>query len=778
MGEVYRAHDPRLGRDVALKVLPAATANDPAALERFTREARAVAALNHPHIVTIHSTEDAGGIRFITMELVEGRTLDRAIPHGGVSLAQFFDVAIAMADALAAAHQKQILHRDLKPGNVMLTDSGRVKVLDFGLARTLDAVAAGAGDAATRAAVTGEGAIIGTFAYMSPEQIEAKPLDGRSDLFALGIVMYEMLTGERPFRGDSSPAVMAAVIKDRPKRIRDVRDDAPVAVSSLVDRCLEKDAQNRPQSAHDVLLELKVLRTAWEAGSVSTGSNAAPRRRSGKAFAIAAVVVLTAGLAAGGWLVMRRRTVTPEPKPTVAVLPFENLSDGKESYFADGVSEDILNVLARVPELRVTSRSSAFSLKGKNVAVSEVGQRLHVGHVLEGSVRRSENAVRITATLIDVRTDTPVWSETYDRTLDEVVAVQDEIAYAVARQLRRTLTAAAPRPRTVNGHAYDLYLQAMEVSRRAGRDRYEEVERLLKEVVAIDPSFSMAWGALGTSYMNAAAQGGSTHSVDELVAMARETANRAVAADPNFAWPYTVLATIAADYDNDLPAAARALEHALALAPDDSNLLLPAAAFMVRIGRISEAVAIREYVLTLDPLSPFMQFNLGVAYVNAQRYDDAIAATRRSLAISPRRTVAHYVVGNALLLKHDAAGALAEYQQEPSDEWKMCGLPLALDALGRKGEADTALANLIARFQNDSAYNVAQVYAMRGDMDHAFLWLDTAVKNHDGGLSTVVFDPLVARLRGDPRWMTVLKKIGKTPEQLAAIKFNVSLPAE
>jgi TolB-like protein/Tfp pilus assembly protein PilF len=775
MGEVYRAHDPRLGRDVALKVLPATTANDPAALERFTREARAVAALNHPHIVTIYSTEEVAGVRFLTMELIEGRTLDRAIPAGGVSLAQFFDVTIAIADALAAAHQKQILHRDLKPGNVMLTDTGRVKVLDFGLARTIDVVAAGSGDEATRAALTSDNTILGTTGYMSPEQIEAKPLDARSDLFALGVVIYELLAGERPFRGDSSPAVMAAVIKDRPERIGNVRSDVPAALSLLVARCLEKDPRDRPQSAQEVLLELKALRTAWESGALSAGAKAPARRPSGKMLAIAAAVVIVAGLATAGWLVLTRRTTVREERPTVAVLPFADMSEGKESYFADGVSEDILNVLSRVPELRVTSRSSAFSFKGKNVAVSEIAQRLHVGHVLEGSIRRSGNAVRITANLIDVRNDTPVWSETYDRTLDDVVAVQDEIAYAVARQLRRTLTM-APRPRKVNGRAYDLYLQATDVARQARRDRYEEVQRLLKEAVGIDPSFSMAWAVLGTSYMNAAVQGGSNRPTDELVALARDAASRAVAADPNNAWSYTLLSTIASDYDKDLPAAGRALERALALAPDDSALLLPAATFVVRLGRISEAVAIREYALTLDPLSPFGQFNMAVTYLNAERYDDAIAAARRSLAISPHRTVAHYLIGNALLSKHDAAGALAEYQQEPSENWKAYGLPLAFDALGRKEEADAALAFLIANYHDDSAYNIAQIYAMRGDADHAFTWLDTAIEVHDGGLGVVPFDPLVAHLHGDPRWMPFLRKIGKTPEQLAAVKFTFTIP--
>src|SRR5215471_3287164 len=321
MGEVYRAHDDRLGRDVALKILPGTTARDPAALERFTREARAVAALNHPHIVTIHSTEEADGIRFITMELIEGRTLDRVIPAGGVSLAQFFAIATAMADALAAAHQKEILHRDLKPGNVMLTDSGRVKVLDFGLARAPATVASAAGDDATRAALTGEGTILGTAAYMSPEQIEGKPLDGRSDLFALGVVLYELLTGVRPFRGDSSPAVMAAVMKDRPTNIADVRPDVPIGLSRLVDRCLEKNPRDRPQSAQEVLLELKALKSVWESGGAATGSKAAPVRQSHRTLAIALAVSALVIIAIGAYVVSRVRT---RGDVSVAMKPVTN----------------------------------------------------------------------------------------------------------------------------------------------------------------------------------------------------------------------------------------------------------------------------------------------------------------------------------------------------------------------------------------------------------------------------------------------------------------------
>jgi adenylate cyclase len=777
MGEVYRARDAHLGRDVALKILPVATASDPVALERFMREAQTLAALNHPHIVTIYSTEETDGIRFIAMELVEGRTLDRVIPASGVSLAQFFDISIGMADALAAAHQKQITHRDFKPGNVMLTDTGRVKVLDFGLARTVVASMADA-DEATRAALTGQGTILGTTAYMSPEQIESKPLDGRSDLFALGVVMYELLTGERPFRGDSSPAVMAAVIKDRPKLIGEVRGQVPIGVSRLVERCLEKNPRDRPQSAQEVLLELKALKTAWETRSAPASPRAPAVSRLRRILAVATAVLVLAGLAGGGWIALNHRGAQPEGKPTVAVLPFTDMSEGKDQgYFSDGVSEDILNVLSRMPELRVTSRSSAFSFKDRNVEVSEIAKGLNVGHVLEGSVKRSGNAVRITATLVDARMDAPVWTETFDRTLDDVLAVQDEIAYAVARQLRRTLVVSDLRPRKVNGRAYDLYLQALEVRRQSRPDRDDEMQRLLKEALAIDPDFAQAWAALGSAFLNDAMQGMSNRKPADLFGLARDASRRASVIDPNIPWPYATLARVAEIADHDPQLAARYLERGLALAPTDANLLINAANLLLSLGRVSQAVAVGEYVLTLDPLNSVMQFNLGSTYELARRYDDAIAASRRSLAISPKRTVAHYVIGEAMLMKHDGAGALAEFEQEPSDVWKAAGRPMALYAVGREAEANAALSTLIEKYEAGSSYNIARVYALRGASEEAFAWLDKAVTYRDPGVFTTASDPLLETLHGDRRWLPLLRKIGNAPDQLAAVTFTVRIPS-
>ncbi|MHC4991896.1 MAG: protein kinase domain-containing protein [Planctomycetota bacterium] len=405
MGEVYRAHDQRLSRDVAVKVLPEEVASHPDRLARFEREARTVAGLNHPNVVVLHSIEEKDGIRFITMELVEGEPLDVLVTPGGLPLSKILDLAIPLADALVAAHERGVVHRDLKPGNVMVTREGRVKVLDFGLAKLTTAEPGGApGTLAPTAElpISGEGQMLGTVPYMAPEQVRGEAVDARTDLFSLGIILYELATGRRPFRGATSADVLSAILRDAPEPLPSVRAELPAELEHIVSRCLEKDPRGRYQTALDVGNELRLMKKTLDRGPVARPAS---------------------------------RDVA-----SIAVLPFVNRSrDEDDEYFADGLADELLTTLAKIRGLRVAANASSFHFKGKNPTIAEVGEALGVATVLEGSVRKAGNRVRISVHLADVADGYDLWSETYDRTLEDIFAVQDDIARSVVKELRATL---------------------------------------------------------------------------------------------------------------------------------------------------------------------------------------------------------------------------------------------------------------------------------------------------------------------------------------------------
>lgn len=395
MGEVYRAHDDRLERDVALKVLPPDAIADTELLERFVREARALAALNHPHIVTIYSTEEAEGIPFLTMELVQGQPLS-ALIAGGLALPRFFELAVPLADAIAAAHEKQVTHRDLKPANIMVSADGRLKVLDFGLA-TINKPAA---EYETQVALTQQGAILGTLPYMSPEQVEGQTVDHRSDIFSLGVILYEMITGGWPFAGDSQASLASSILRDRPALLDRVRPDVPVDLARLIARCLEKSLANRALSANDVKRALVTLSQSGQAVSD-----------------------------------------TPLVDVSVAVLPFGNLSsDPENDYFSDGLTEELIADLSSVKALRVISRTSAARFKGSTATPREIGDALGVHYILEGSVRKAGANLRITARMIDAWTDTQLWAGKYAGTMHDVFDLQERVSKEIVQALNVTLT--------------------------------------------------------------------------------------------------------------------------------------------------------------------------------------------------------------------------------------------------------------------------------------------------------------------------------------------------
>jgi TolB-like protein/Tfp pilus assembly protein PilF len=492
----------------------------------------------------------------------------------------------------------------------------------------------------------------------------------------------------------------------------------------------------------------------------------------------AAAIVTIAVISAGAFYFSRRpvQSGAAVTDKSVAVLPFVDMSQAKDQeFFSDGISEELLNVLAKVPQLQVAARTSSFSFKGKQIEIPEIARKLHVANVLEGSVRKNGDQVRITAQLVRAAEGYHLWSETYDRKLDDIFKIQDDIAGEVVKQLKVTLLGAAPTVRQTDPKAYTLYLQAVQLGRQQTAEAFMQSDALLKQVLEIDPRYVPAWGELARNFTNKANFGLLPNS--EAYARAREAEEKALAIDPNYALAYSNLGYIA-EGNNDFVNAAKHYERALALDPTDLSVLRNSAAFLQDLGRLQEALAVEEAVVRRDPVNVTALYNLGYSQRFTGQFDAAIASFRSALNLSPGRSQAHYGICVAMLLKGDASAALAEIEQEKSEIWRLLGLPMAYHALRRKTESDAALATLIAKFEKDGPYNIAYVYAFRGEADKAFEWLDKAVQYQDPGLSEIVAENLFENIHSEPRWLPFLRKLGRAPDQLAQIQFKVTLPKE
>jgi TolB-like protein/Tfp pilus assembly protein PilF len=460
---------------------------------------------------------------------------------------------------------------------------------------------------------------------------------------------------------------------------------------------------------------------------------------------------------------------------SIAVLPFEDMSQEKnQEYMSDGIAEELLNLLAKIPELRVIARTSSFAFKDQEVDIADIAKKLNVAHVLEGSIRKSGNTVRITTQLIRTSDSTHVWSESYDRPLDDIFAVQDEIAGAVVEQLKIKLLSAAPKSKPVDPRAYALYLQGRQLDRQGTVASYEQAIALYQQALAIDPGYAEAWSGLAATY---------NHQSDNAIRpfaegypLAREAATSSLAIDAEYAPAHANLGAVAMNFDGDFSASARHFERALALEPANPDIIGDAAYLARSLGRLDDSIALREYAVARDPLNPGGHVQLGVDYLDAGRLDDALSTLRTAAELSPAYSSLHYRIGLALLLKGDAAGALAATEMEAQEGWRLIGLAMAYHALGKNPESDTALSGLISSYEKDFPYNIAYIMAHRGENDRAFEWLDKAVGYRDPGLADIAVEPQFANIRQDPRWLPFLQQIGKAPEQLAAIRFEVTVP--
>jgi serine/threonine protein kinase/tetratricopeptide (TPR) repeat protein len=748
MGEVFLARDTRLGREIALKCLPESVAQDPARLRRFEQEAKTVASLNHPNIVTIFSIEEIDQVRFLTMERIEGHSLDHLLTLGGLPYTRVLELALPLTDALAAAHEKGIVHRDLKPQNIMVTLEGRLKVLDFGLAKSVTrgptyTTLPQSNDSTQALSLDVPGHALGTVPYMAPEQLRGEDVDARTDVFGLGIVLYEMTSGQRPFQGRSSSELVASILRDSPPPLGDLHPELPEGFRQTIARCLMKDPADRFSTAREVQACLRRLQEDAQTWPASGDRSARVRA--------------TAGV------------------PSIAVLPFVNMSrDEEHEYFADGLSEELLSVLAKVRGLHVAARTSSFQFKGKTGDVAEIGAQLRVQSVLEGSVRWCGQRVRITAQLIKVADGYHLWSQTYDRLLDDIFAVQDDIAHSVVGELRGALlgesagemsvsavraeVTEAARGRGANPESYRRYLQGRYFAGRLTRADMESAAGHFRLALDLDSGCALALAGLSSVY-SAQAEAGWID-VGEGYGLAREAALRALALESDLPEALVALGRIRLFYDWDWKGAESCLNRAMELAPGDAAAVLSSGALAASLGRMDEAVSLGRRAVELDPLSVLAHHALAWRCYRAGRLAEAEASVNEAIQLNPQAIWTHCLVGMIRLVERRAQEALEAFQAETGGGYRLGGEVAAWHALGEHARSDAALKQLIEDFGERWSVQIAEACAYRGDGEDAFRWLRRAEELHDAGVCEIKTDPFFDDLHQDPRWWELLERIG------------------
>jgi serine/threonine-protein kinase len=694
MGEVYRARDTRLGRDVAIKVLPAAFAADPDRLRRFEQEARAIAALNHPNICQIHDI----GPGYLVLEFVEGEPL-----HGPTAVDEAVRLARQMASALEAAHQRNILHRDLKPANILITREGTAKLLDFGVAKLMGAAEGGPEDVTRTIA----GTVVGTAAYMSPEQAEGQPLDVRSDIFSFGAVLYELLSGTRAFAGQTTAQVVSAVLRDEPPAL-----GVPPLVERIVRRCLAKRPPDRFQTMRDLTAALE-----------ETSSKPVDRQ------------------------------------PSIAVLPFENMSPDKENeYFSDGLAEEIINALTRIPGLRVIARTSAFAFKGKHEDIRRIAEALGVSTVLEGSVRKSGSRIRVTAQFITAADGSHLWSERYDRELADVFAIQDEIATAIMGALQVTLAGASmpPRRHTPSLPAYEAYLKARHCQWQMTLDALDRARRYYEEAITLDPGFALARSGHADYYVFLAGIG--RQPAREAMPLARAEAQKALELDPALPEAHGILGAVAALFDYDWKEAQRRYD--LAMARDPVPPLVRVwygYMYLARISRWREAAEQQRRAIREDPLNVSFRVTLALSLQTGGEYVDAATELHQVLDLDQSFFPAcvHLSANYEARGMHADALAYAEraYALAP---WYKEGIGVLGGLLARAGDRSRA-EDLAEALRPGQAYGapraIAMFHLLCSEIDASADWIEKALEQRDVlVMETITAFPFAKALRSSSRW--------------------------
>jgi serine/threonine protein kinase/tetratricopeptide (TPR) repeat protein len=730
MGMVYRAQDLKLKRSVALKFLPPDLTRNPESKERFIQEAQAASALDHINICNIHEIDETqDGQLFIVLTYYEGETLKKKIKRGPLKLEEAIDIAIQVSRGLAKVHEMGIIHRDIKPANMMVTKDGVVKIVDFGLAKLVGGMH-----------LDKAGTTMGTMAYMSPEQARGEEVDHRTDIWSLGVVLYEMLTGKLPFKSEYQQALVYSILNENPEPIASLRTGVPEELERVVSKTLSKSPDKRYQNINDVLFDLRKLRKEIES------------------------------------IVLKEQAVTTKVQPSIAVLPFTNLSADKEQeYFCDGMAENLINALAHVEDLRVVARTSAFSFRGKEIDIREIGRTLNVETLLEGSVRKAGSRVRITAQLVNVSDGYHLWSEKYDRDIGEmccpedIFTIQDEISLAIVDKLKVKLLggekAKLVKRHTKDIEAYALYLKGRFFWNKRTEEGYLKSLEYLLQAIDRDPDYALAYAGIADSYD---LLGWYDYLPPEKAfPKAKTAAKRALEMDDALAQANASLGWISVNYDWDWSTGESKYKQAIELNPSYATVHQWYAEYLSYMGRHDESIAEAKRALELDPLSIIINTDLGQVLYYARQYDRAIEQLQKTLELDPDFVIAHFFLASLYVQQKMYDKAIAEVQKamdlsRKDDSLIVAQLGTIYSYSGWKDEARKVLHKLrqLSKQKYVSPFYSALIYMGLGQKDQTFEWLERAYEKRDHWLETLKVHPMLDSLRSDPRFIALLKKMG------------------
>ena len=762
MGEVYQGQDLRLGREVAIKVLPPGSLQDENARSRFRREAELLCKLNHPNIATVYDFETQDGSDFLVMEYIRGETLSDRLCAGPLPEKDVLRLGLQLADGIAAAHEHGVIHRDLKPGNLRVTPDGWLKILDFGLARAINP--ASENNATQTATQTTD--VEGTLRYMAPEQLRGQTIDGRSDIYAVGSILYEMTTGQVAFDDKLTTALVEAILHQPPRPPRQLNSSISPRLEDIILKCMEKDPGNRYQSTKELAVDLRRLAPS----TVMTTMTAAPRRPSWHAAALFAVIVfaIVIALVLTNQREWRARLFggPAQPVRTLAVLPLQNLSgDAEQDYFADGMTEALTTDLARMESLQVISRTSAVQYKAAKKSLPVIARELNADAVVEGSVQRSGSRVRVTAQLVRASDDRHLWANTYERDFRDVLALQDEVALDIAKQIESRLggprPVPAPKVQAVNPEAYEIYLRAN--SYLDSFDLQKSID-YYNQAIKLDPNYAPAYAHMAQAYSFLAFFGAVSPS--EGWGKTKEAASLAVQKDERLPEGHGALALAKLHYDWDFAGAEREFKSALELNPSDADVRHEHAHYLMAVGRLAESEAESRRAVELDPVGGALTSCLCWHSFAARDYDEAVRLAAKFLKSQPDDPWERTILGWTYEQKRMPDQAIVEFKKAVEatngDPFFVAALGHAYALSGNRREAEKVLQTLSDRAKKSyvSPFDLALIYTALGEKDKAFALLDKAVAEHSTFLVYTKWEPRLDPLRSDTRFQDLLRRIG------------------